>query len=92
SGCISYVTLLRAKGQPQEWEMHPDYYEDWSSKDYRDVKGLASPSRSGMRLRHGKTMPALPKACRNVSKVRIFWGDGFNMEEKGISHLEGSPL
>ena len=48
--------------------------------------------RSGMRLRHGKTMPALPKACRNVSKVRIFWGDGFNMEEKGISHLEGSPL
>eukprot|EP00437_Effrenium_voratum_P019755 CAMPEP_0181454416 /NCGR_PEP_ID=MMETSP1110-20121109/30226_1 /TAXON_ID=174948 /ORGANISM="Symbiodinium sp., Strain CCMP421" /LENGTH=577 /DNA_ID=CAMNT_0023578759 /DNA_START=42 /DNA_END=1775 /DNA_ORIENTATION=+ len=62
SGCISYVTLLRAKGQPQEWEMHPDYYEDWSSKDYRDVKGLASPSRSGMRLRHGKTMPALPKA------------------------------
>lgn len=64
SGFVAYLSLLRAKAQPQEWGMQSECQEDWLSKDYLDVKGLAniSPSASPrQRLRHGKTMPVLRK-------------------------------
>mmetsp|Transcript_55579 Transcript_55579/g.113125 ORF Transcript_55579/g.113125 Transcript_55579/m.113125 type:complete len:582 (-) Transcript_55579:353-2098(-) len=63
SGFSAYLSLLRAKTQPEEWGMRSECAEEWLSKDYLDVKGLASASTSGspsrQRLRHGKTMPVL---------------------------------
>jgi len=63
SGFTAYLSLLRAKAQPKEWEMRDEYEEEWLSKDYLDVKGLVNTSVSPrQRLRHGKTMPLLTKA------------------------------
>lgn len=62
-GFVSYLSLLGASNQPQEWEMSADYDKDWMSKDYMDVNGLSSsPSPVRQRLQHGKTMPLLSKA------------------------------
>eukprot|EP00931_Biecheleriopsis_adriatica_P038444 TRINITY_DN22021_c0_g1_i2.p1 TRINITY_DN22021_c0_g1~~TRINITY_DN22021_c0_g1_i2.p1 ORF type:complete len:585 (-),score=111.47 TRINITY_DN22021_c0_g1_i2:70-1824(-) len=61
SGGFAYVHWLRAKGQPADWDMRPEYDEAWSSKDFKDPNPKDSRSllTSGTGLLRGKTLGTL---------------------------------